>query len=54
MTAATQPSQLGSPVVWHALTTEEVAVRLGGELFKIVLRSRRKARKPTAAPVPAV
>ena len=134
MTAATQPSQLSSPVVWHALTAEEVATRLdvdpaqgltveeartrlgtygpnagsatfsnpkppwafawaivgsmlvtqtrvlqdlfhttpltgsqwalclvpgvvlliGGELFKIVLRSRRKAKQPTAAPVPAV
>ena len=28
MTAATQPSQISSPVVWHALTPEEVAARL--------------------------
>ena len=28
MTAATQPSQISSPVVWHALTVDEVAARL--------------------------
>ena len=28
MTAATQPSQISSPVVWHALTADEVAARL--------------------------
>ena len=28
MTATTQPSQISSPVVWHALTAQEVAARL--------------------------
>ena len=39
---------------WALCLVPGVVLLVGGELLKIVLRSRRKAKKPTAAPVPAV
>jgi Ca2+-transporting ATPase len=39
---------------WALCLVPGVVLLVGGERLKVVLRSRRKAKKPTAASVPAV
>ena len=50
MTAATQPSQISSPVVWHALTAEEVAARLDVDPARGLTVEEARTRLATYGP----